>query len=420
MSRNRLLLILLIVSPLIYSGPGNLRLIGALMIAFFCVIFLFTGHIRIRISELLFVLLYVITLMLQPVFVPGVWNRLVIGHSIFMIAMFVPAWAIYSYTYRFRDLEQAFAQSMNLLYSITVISIYISFFFNIGDIVFASAYKYRAFAWLGDRYTPVISLLIIYFSLQKSLYKVVFLLGALIMTGGKSATFLLLVSPLLYFLFAPISLSRKILITISFAMVGFVAYAYWDVLFASFFPGADLALTSRLLANKVGLIYFSENPWFGIGIDQSIYRTAGIMESFIESSGSTAYTMPRIHNAFLRTSAETGIFGLSALVGLCLIWTRRHLRIIIHAHHWPQSVKKNLVIAVSVWCIGFIWFYQTVDWFMGGENQLAFLLMFSSVSEAIFLRMCCSSDELDSIKPNPPKNIYPEKSYASVADTLLP
>jgi len=386
MSPGRFALVLLIVSPLVYSGPGYLRFPAALAIAAACAMVWLTGRIRIRRGEFALVGLYVITLLVQPYFMPEVWGKLVVGQAAFMIAMFIPAWVIYSSSYRFRGLERATVQSMNVLFFITVASLYLSYFFNFGEIVAASSDTRRAFAWLGDRYTPVIVLLIIYFAMQKSWLQVLALLGALLITGGKAAMLLLTMSPLLYALLAPMPRRRRVLIALAVALTGVAAYVGWDVVVSRLFPGADWAFNSRLLANQVGLMYFVSNPWFGVGIDQSIYGAADAMQSIIDVSEAEAYTMPRIHNAFLRTAAETGVFGLTALVGLCLMWTVRCVRIIVTAHQWPRSVERNLVISGSLWSMGFIWIYQTVDWFMGGENQLAFLLMFSAVSEAIYRR----------------------------------
>lgn len=387
MSLGQIPLVLLMVSPLVYSGPGNLRFPAALVLASACAVLWLARGFRIRWVEFALVSLYGLTLIVQPYFVPGVWAKLVIGHALFMFAMFVPAWAIYSSSARLRGLEKAAARSMNVLFVITVISIYISYFFDIGEVIAASSDTRRAFAWLGDRFTPVIVLQIIFFSMQKSWLRVMALLAALLMTGGKSAMLLLMMSPLLYVLFVPMPLRKRAVIVFAVVVTALAAYFGWDSVLSKVFPGADWALNSRMLANQVGLKYFLDNPWFGVGIDQSIYRAADTMESIIENSGAQAYIMPRIHNAFLRTAAETGIFGLAALVGLCLLWTTRCVRIIVSAHKWPRSVEKSLVIAGALWSLGFIWIYQTVDWFMGGENQLAFLLMFSAVSEAIYRRV---------------------------------
>lgn len=386
MSLSQLPMVLLIVSPLVYSGAGYLRFPAALLLAGACSVLWLGRRVRIHRGEFALVGLYIATLLVQPFYVPEVWSKLVIGHAAFIFAMFVPAWAIYSSSLRLAGLEKAAAQSMEVLLFVTVISIYVSYFFNVGEIVAASSDTYRAFAWLGDRFTPVIVLQIIFFAMQRSLVRVAALFAALLMTGGKSATLLLGIAPLLYALFAPMPLRKRVALALGVLLTGLAANFGWDLILSKLFPGADWAINSRLLANQVGIMYFLENPWFGVGIDQSIYITVDMMKSIIEFNGVNAYTMPRIHNAFIRTAAETGIFGLTALVGLCLLWTVRCVRMIIAAHQWPRSIQRSLVIAGSLWCVGFIWVYQTVDWFMGGENQLAFLLMFLAVSEATYRR----------------------------------
>lgn len=181
-------------------------------------------------------------------------------------------------------------------------------------------------------------------------------------------------------------LGKRFFIMLSIVLVGIFGYFGLSPVFGHFFPGADWAFNSRFLANQVGIEYFLNNPWFGVGVDQSIYSAAYEMETVIQTYGIEAYTMPRIHNAFIRTAAETGIFGLIALLGLCLIWSVRCVKIVKGAYWWPHSMERNFVISSAIWCFGFIWIYQTVDWFMGGEIQLAFLLIFLAVSETVIRR----------------------------------
>lgn len=386
MSLGKLGIVLLILSPLVYSGPGYIRLYAALAIATAsCVLFVLHG-MRLRAPEIVFVAMYATTLILQSLVIPDVWFTLAAGHGLFMVAMFVPSWAIFSSRHHLKRFEDAAVWALNLLSAITIVSIYVSFFFGVGTIVDAGAGVQRAFAWLGDRYTPVIVLLIIFFTLQERWLHVLALVGALLMTGGKSGVLLLFLTPLTYAFVTPMPLRRKMVVIVLLILFVVSIYAGRDLVLTKLFPGADWALSSRMLANQVGILYFLDSPWLGVGIDRSIYESVFIAESIIDFARLDAYTMPRIHNAFVRTAAELGIPGLAALLGLCGLWIWRCSRILVRAYLWRPSAARNLCIAGALWSMSFVMFYQTVDWFMGGENQLAWLLMILAITETVFRR----------------------------------
>lgn len=183
MSIKHITLVLFIVSPLIYSAFASFRFYASLALAIVAIVFWIGNAFRPNWAEILFLSLYILTLLIQPLYVAGVWETLVIGHAIFILAMFVPAWAIRCTSARQTGLEWAAEKSMTVLFLVTVVSIYLSYFFNIGEVVEAGSNTRRAFAWLGDRFSPVITLLIIFYVMQKSWVRVAALVAALLMTG---------------------------------------------------------------------------------------------------------------------------------------------------------------------------------------------------------------------------------------------
>jgi hypothetical protein len=376
----------LVLSPLIYSVDGDpFRSYEVMAVAALSSVLLFAGRVgNLRKGNVILVLTYALIAVLQQMVINSGSLGFGIQYACVMTWMFIPTWGIEAAYHRMRNFTASVASAIDILFLIVVISIYISFFFGIGE-VRGGDETTRAFAWLGDSITPVIVFLIIFFALEMQWIRVAALLIALYMTGGKMATLMLGSALVIYALTSGLKFSTRCLLAVLVALPLLVTYFYWGWLLSEVLPTFAYSYHNRFLSYAVGLQYFLENPWFGTGINQSMRGIEQEAELAASAVGVTEFhPIYQIHNAFIRTAAETGIAGLSILLALCGLLFIRSARAIVATRPAPRSRQRSLIIAGSLWTMTFVLVYQSTGWFEAGHPQLAWLLMIATISHVAY------------------------------------
>jgi hypothetical protein len=385
----RIGLVLLMLSPLIYAFDNDpLRSYEVIAVAACSgALLLACGVRRVRHWDAVLIFLFCILVIVQQLAIDNGSIPFGAQYAVVMAAMFVPAWAMHAAHHGFRSFERAAAWAMNALFVVLVVSIYLSYFFGFGE-VFVGEGSTRAFAWLGDSITPVIVFPILFFALQMKWLRVAALLVALYMTGGKAATLMLGAAAVVYALVSPLTPWRRCGSLLLVTVLATATAVYWDALLSEIIPGFAYSYHNRLISFGIGLEYFGDNPWFGVGINQSYKTIEQEAEAAAKAMGIIEfYPVYRIHNAFLRTAAETGIAGLSVFIAFCGVLVARGARAVKSAYHWGSGVERSLVLTGGLWTISFILVYQSTGWFEAGHPQLAWLLMISAVSDVAYRRV---------------------------------
>jgi len=101
--------------------------------------------------------------------------------------------------------------------------------------------------------------------------------------------------------------------------------------------------TSRLSMYKGALAMIKDNPYLGTGIGTLIhtfprYRPPGL-NTLIDY----------VHNDYLHTAAETGIFALGILLIMAVLFTRRCLYVYRHSR---TSLKQGIILAILAGAVG--------------------------------------------------------------------
>lgn len=383
----KIALTLLMLSPLIYSVDNDpFRTYEVMIVAAVSSALVFMDGLRgLRKWDVVPIVLFCTIVIVQQLVISNGSVSFGAQYALVMMCMFIPAWAMQAARFRLKNFVGAAALASNGLFVVAVASIYISFFFEIGE-VYDGYGSMRAFAWLGDSFTPVIVFLVILFALQGRWLRVTALLGALFMTGGKAAILMLAAAPVIHALVFPLPLTRKIGLVSSVALAALLVYSCRDAILSDDISGFDVSYNTRLLSVEIGIQHFRDNPWFGLGINQSMKTIEHEADIGASAVGVMAHPVYQIHNAFIRTAAETGIGGLSAFLGVCGVLLAKSARMAARAHHWRRSRKRSLVIAGSLWIMSFILVYQSTGWFEVGHPQLAWLLMIATIAAVTYSR----------------------------------
>lgn len=339
-------------------------------------------------ADHLLVIAYCVLLVAQPLLIPGFSLWFGFQYAIVMLAAFVPAWIIVGIRWRPLDFEAGVDIGMRLIAIVIVLNI-------VGGRLLAFGESYvselnqggRSFGFLGDSISPVIIFPMIYFAVQGRLLWAAVLVIALVLTGGKTAMLMaMLVLPLLLLTRGP----RFVQIASMLAMffIGFLVYPAMESFVAQLIRDDTVAYSwnTREISYRVGWQYFIENPWVGVGINQSMQDIKLDADEVAYFDGITRYfNVYQIHNPYVRALAETGVFGFGILVGFSVVWSLRSLSSlhVLRARRGAEAPRlRALVLASSLWPILFITTYQTTGWFEHGHPQLAWLLIVNALGVA--------------------------------------
>jgi hypothetical protein len=336
-------------------------------------------------GEMMTLVAYSAILVFQQLFVPNGSLWFGAKYAVSMTTVFIPIWVISSLQWKLSDFSGTWDRAIRIVAAIAVINFGASYALGIGEIRPGG----RAFGYLGDSFTPILIFLILYFLFQRNYGWSLAVFSALVVTQGKAAAITLLFALGLhaflasrYAFLASRGITRVLLIlatVLSILVVGLFA-----IRTALSIEVIDMSLTTRLMSYERGLMLSERYPAFGVGINQSMKGALESGQALARLANIRSFDAgnSQIDNAFLRTMAETGVFGLAVLIALCGILLRRALFSIRVVWHAPSSRVRALVLASGIWVISFITTYQFVGWFEAGHPQMTWLLLISAAGYA--------------------------------------
>lgn len=376
------LFLLVLLTPLLYALPGNFRVIVSVLAAAFAIVCrpgVLADWPR---WQFLFVAAYAFTLIVQPMFIDNLTFNINVGAAICILAMFVPTWVLRSPNIDADSLIRLFREFVAVLSWVTVISIYSSYAFRIGHLS-TQVGPLRAFSWLNDSYTPMIVFLLSYQFASRRYVWAALLLIALFMTVAKAAAIMLVLLPVVFAIFAPITTARRfVIIALPLCVLG-VGFFFWDQIAEVLLPNVDYSFNNRILMDQVGWKLFLEHWVLGVG-RVTIAEVVPIQMQIVAAHlGVNSHFSEKIYNAYIGTAAETGILGLLAVLGLSALWVTRAVQLLTKLGQISDRHLRVIGAACATWVVTFVVFYQTTGWFYPGEMQLAWLLILVAVVEAV-------------------------------------
>ncbi|WP_163848991.1 O-antigen ligase family protein [Pseudooceanicola aestuarii] len=370
---------LFFLSPLIYSMDNDpwraweVLILGGL----FSIWFLHRRVGPVPRGEITLACTYALLLLVQQIAIPGGTFSFGLKFLVATLAAFLPFWVLRATHWNISELMAPLARGVEVLAILATLSIMVSFALGIGEYSQGGFLGRRAFAWLGDSFTPVLVFPICYFLLQRRGLAAAFCLLALLMTGGKAGLVMLLAASALLILIgtgSPIlRLGLGAALLILLLLPRDVQEAFQNI------RNFQFSLNNRLFSLQIGLEYARESPFWGIGINRGLGSVGPDVDVLARSLGVTQFfPVNQIHNAYVRTLAETGIPGLMLLLSLVAIWLRNACRGIAAARRLAPCPERSFLLASSVWVICFVLVYQTTGWFLHGHPQLCWLLIFTT------------------------------------------
>lgn len=342
-----------------------------------------------NISEIVVVVLFATLAIAQQYFLDGGALEFGIKWSLTFLATFVPYWIARSLgRMRVPGLERTVTSAIGLLFIITTTTIVTSYLFDKGEVHVQPSGVTRAFGWLGDSFSPVLVFFIIYYLFRKQYVIAVFGMVVLLMTFAKTALLMLILSPVV-FVFAAAPMRAKVALSSLYFVVLFGVIAFAGPIFeqmSNLFQ-LDYSYYTRLLSIYSGLDYFFSAPLTGIGINQSLLFIDSDAREHAKSMGIGSYfDVLHIDNSIVRVAAETGLVGLVLLFVFLYRMLHAAFRALRAGGEIVDPCERAIVLASSLWVMGFILFYQTTGWFEAAHPQLGWLLLFSMLADVFYRR----------------------------------
>jgi len=375
----RLLLLLLIFSPLIYSIDGDpyreYELIGVALTFLIIAIPKITGQKFLFKSGLNFMLAIVLLIGVQPFFLEAVRLNDSLKFIIVLLASFLPMLYFSKPNPHRAEVNIFFiVNSLKALFAISVISLFISYFFGLGE-VYIEGSK-RAFAWMGDSFSPVIIFFLYYYYFKKSALGIFLSIACILFIMQAKMAIIMAVFGLLFFTYLFGNRSKKLLVGI-FIAFGILTLPFLLDLASKNIHNFDYSFNNRLLSFASAWDFFISSPWLGVGANKTL---ALLIDGFDVSglsnfdSGKPFYEFVQIHNSFLRVLAELGLLGCLFFLAFCLKILQQSLNVLKLAQNMPHNEMRTIMMACSLWIISFVLTYQTTGWFEPGHPQLSWLI----------------------------------------------
>ena len=369
------------LTPLIYSVDGDpYRTYEVLAVALLSsVFFIRLTMYKTYILDIVCVFLFSSFLIIQQFFISNGDIFFGVNFFITFMAAFIPFWMLRSAHWHYSGFEQGLKKAINLVFWVAVLSISFSFFTGFGETYVGGIAGYRAFGFLGDSFSPVMVFLFLFYLISDLKFRAFISLVVIIMMGAKTALIMLVFSVAIYFMFIKKTATNKIT---GAALAGLLGIFLLN--FNTFFTNVgntEFSMINRLLSYQIGYQFFVESPVFGIGMNQGLLRVESEAMLLAESKGIDNYfPVHQVHNSFLRILSETGLIGFSLFVIFIYVLLSNAFKSIRFAIPLSESIERNIIIAGSIWVIGFVCVYQTTGWFVPGHPQLTWLLMLSTIS----------------------------------------
>src|SRR5688572_559404 len=310
----KLLLALVCISPILYSVDTDtwreweVALFGALtaMLGFVC-------GVRPKVSsDVVIILLYGVFLTFQQMLIP-MTPYFGTKYGVLMAAALVPSLMLRWMDWRYVDLNRLLDVVMKAISLVLSATILASKILGIGETYEGHAGQ-RSFGFLGDSISPVIVFPILYFLFERKwLYAAVMCL-VLLLTGGKAASVMLLVAFLIMVVLNAHWILRPTVVAVLF---GLGLYVYPQIEARISPEGYEYSWNTRTISYELGWQAFERSPWYGVGINQTMKDLVSRGDELARDRGiKRYYEVFQIHNAFIRSLAETGVLGFSLLVAL--------------------------------------------------------------------------------------------------------
>lgn len=379
------------LSPLAYSQDGDsLRAYKVVLVALvFSLVFVRQRIKPIEKLELGVVMIYSVMLIVQQMIMPA--GDLFFGFKFFVatVAAFFPFWVLRSTHWSVSDVITLLRRSIDILLLIVVLQIFSCFFFGVGERYEGGLLGFRAFGFLGDSFTPVITFLVLYYWIDRRWSYTTLAFVCLVMTGGKMAIAMLATMVAIHFYLSVRSTIKPILIIAGMlALLVVWVKPYWLLEIFFNIRNFEFTLNNRLFSLQVAWMYFQENPIVGIGINEGLYRVREDTDFLADSLGIDNYfPVYQVHNTYLRVLSETGLVGFCLLLMLVFYWVKGAVLALRVSSSLPRCSERAFLAASGLWVICFVLGYQTTGWFVNGHPQLTWLLMFSTFNAVILERI---------------------------------
>lgn len=342
-------------------------------------------------SEIVIVVLFSVLVIAQQYVLADGSIVFGIKYAVVLLATFLPYWIahILGGAGTTPRLERTVTNAIGLLLVVAMITVLASHLFDKGEVHVQPSGFTRAFGWLGDSFSPVIVFFVLYYLFRKMYLVAAIAAVMLLLTVAKTAFLMLILSPLVLVFSAARSQTRIVLAALYVIVLsGLMMFAQPVVEGVSDMFQADYSYYARVLSIYSGLEYFFSDPLTGIGINQSLLFIEGDSRQHADVLGvESHFNVYQIDNAFVRTAAETGVFGLVLLLLFCYVLLSTAFQALRAGEEIFNPRERAIVLASSLWVIAFILFYQTTGWFEAGHPQLCWLLLFSTLS-GVFYRRC--------------------------------
>lgn len=388
----KVLLVLLIFTPLIYSMDNDpYRAYKVITIGVLFLLIATPNLLRksLWISNGLF---YIIPLTLfiavQPIFVQGALIGYNLNYIVVLLSCFIPSLYLSSLNFdRIPNLDTFIQKLLEILFVVAVVSLVISIFTGYGEFYLGDGVlQRRAFAWLGDSFSPVMVFFLYYYSFMRMKSRAI--ISAICLLFVMQAKMAMGVAILGYLTYKWIFGSN--LVRISIAAIIAVLIFSAEIIYGEITSGIhnyDFTFNNRLLSYQAALEFFKSSPLFGVGANQTFkLLTTGFDPSILKSyeSNMAFYEFYQIHNSYLRILAELGFVGFIFLLAFVVAIVRRSFFILKSVRVLKSSENRSLTMACCLWLISFVLFYQTTGWFEPGHPQLAWLVCFLTLRNLTF------------------------------------
>jgi O-antigen ligase len=380
----KLLLALLIFSPLVYSKDGDpYRAFEVVIVGILFLLIAIPNMLRLALwvrSGTVVMLAIALLIAVQPAFIAGAGLFYNLKFMVVLLFCFLPTLYLSNcHPARAAGAMVFVPKALRGLFGVSMISLIVSSMAGVGEVYTeGGALQQRAFSWLGDSFSPVMVFFLYYYAFRRNAMG--FFLSAACLVAVMQAKMAIVMAALGYMVYLFLFGRRRVrLFLIAVTVLGVLFLPVIFELAVANLHNFEYSLNNRLLSFNAGLGFFSSSPWFGVGANQSFTLLSnGFDVSTLDryDSGMPFYEFFQIHNSFLRILAELGIGGFLLFVAFCMGIVRRSYIILTSAHASPPSDARLLLMACALWLISFVLFYQTTGWFEPGNPQLSWLVCF--------------------------------------------
>jgi O-antigen ligase len=380
----KFLLTLLILTPLIYSNDGdNYRAYKVVIVGMLFLLIATPKLHRLALwvrSGTAYVLAIALLIAIQPAFVDGAEILYNLNFLVALLSCFLPTLYLSNCQPARARAGIAFVHKpLGFLFGISVISLLVSAFTGVGEVYTQDGeLQIRAFAWLGDSFSPVMVFFLYYYAFGRKAIGVLLAAGCIVTVMQAKMAILMAVLGYLVYLLLFGRWKTRLFLTAVIALSVLVLPAMFEMV-VGIIPNFEHSLNNRLLSFDAGWTYFWSSPWFGVGANQTftlLSKNFDVTTLFRFDKDLPYYEFFQIQNSFLRILAELGLIGFLLFIAFCAVIVRRSYAVLVSAHALPPGNSRTLSMACALWLISFVLFYQTTGWFEPGHPQLMWLICF--------------------------------------------